>query len=70
MIKGLEFDPEKTGQRMKELETYFHALVLDGERFKCQNYQECRDSHPGTFYQGQLVFPNIPNRRGFWEKIQ
>jgi len=22
-----------------------------------------------TFYQGQLVFPNIPNRRGFWEKI-
>ena len=23
-----------------------------------------------TFYQGQLVFPNIPNRRGFWEKIE
>jgi hypothetical protein len=22
-----------------------------------------------TFYQGQLVFPNVPNRRGFWEKI-
>ncbi len=26
-------------------------------------------SNPFTFYQGQLVFPNIPNRRGFWEKI-
>ena len=23
-----------------------------------------------TFYQGQLVFPNIPNRRGFWERIE
>jgi hypothetical protein len=26
-------------------------------------------SNPFTFYQGQLVFPNIPNRRGFWEEI-
>jgi hypothetical protein len=26
-------------------------------------------SSPFTFYQGQLVFPNIPNRRGFWERI-
>jgi len=26
-------------------------------------------SSPFTFYQSQLVFPNIPNRRGFWEKI-
>ena len=24
---------------------------------------------PYTFHQGQLVFPNIPNRRGFWEKV-
>jgi hypothetical protein len=24
---------------------------------------------PFTFYEGQLVFPNIPNRRQFWEKI-
>ena len=23
-----------------------------------------------TFYKGQLVFPNVPNRRGFWEKIE
>ena len=27
-------------------------------------------SSPFTFYQGQLVFPNIPNRRQFWEKVQ
>jgi hypothetical protein len=27
-------------------------------------------SGPFTFYQGQLVFPNIPNHRGFWEKIE
>ena len=27
-------------------------------------------SSPFIFYQGQLVFPNIPNRRGFWEKIE
>jgi hypothetical protein len=29
-----------------------------------------RNSQPFTFYEGQLVFPNIPNRRGFWEKIK
>jgi hypothetical protein len=27
-------------------------------------------SSPFTFYKGQLVFPNIPKRRGFWEKIE
>lgn len=26
-------------------------------------------SQPFTIYQGQLVFPNISNRRRFWEKI-
>jgi hypothetical protein len=26
-------------------------------------------SQPFTFYKGQLVFPNVQNRRGFWEKI-
>ncbi len=28
------------------------------------------NSNPFTFYEGQLVFPNISNRRGFWEKIE
>jgi hypothetical protein len=27
-------------------------------------------SSPFTLHEGQLVFPNIPNRRGFWEKIE
>jgi hypothetical protein len=27
-------------------------------------------SSPFTFYESQLVFPNIPDRRGFWEKIE
>jgi hypothetical protein len=27
-------------------------------------------SSPFTFYQGQLVFQNIQNRRGIWEKIE
>ena len=26
-------------------------------------------SSPFTLYESQLVFPNIPNRRQFWEKI-
>jgi hypothetical protein len=33
------------------------------------SFGENENSKPFTFYQGQLVFPNIPNRRGFWEKI-
>jgi len=28
------------------------------------------NANPFTFYKGQLVFPNIPNRRGFWEKVE
>ena len=34
------------------------------------SFGENENSQPFTFYEGQLVFPNIPNRRGFWEKIQ
>ena len=26
-------------------------------------------SSPFTIYQGQLVYPNIPNQRGFWERV-
>jgi hypothetical protein len=33
-------------------------LVLDG------------DSSPFTFYEGQLVFPNVQGSRQFWEKIE
>src|SRR5262249_8962034 len=34
------------------------------------SFGENENAKPFTFYQGQLVFPNIPNRRGFWEKIE
>ena len=27
------------------------------------------NTKPFTFYDGQLVFPTISNRRGFWERI-
>ena len=30
---------------------------------------QVRMSQPFTFYQGQLVFPNVQNRRGFWTRI-
>jgi hypothetical protein len=29
---------------------------------------QVRMSQPFTFYQGQLVFPNVQNRRGFWTR--
>jgi hypothetical protein len=32
------------------------------------SFGENENSKPFTFYQGQFVFPNIPNRRGFWKK--
>lgn len=35
-------------------------LLLDGHE---------RISQPFTFYEGQLVFPNIANRRRFWENL-
>jgi len=36
-------------------------LLLEGQEHIAQ---------PFTIYEGQLVFPNIPNRRRFWEKIE
>ena len=34
------------------------------------SFGENQNSQPFTFYEGQPVFPNIPNLRGFWEKIE
>jgi hypothetical protein len=36
------------------------SLLLEGHE---------RIAQPFTIYEEQLVFPNIPNRRRFWEKI-
>ena len=27
-------------------------------------------SRPFTFHDGNLVFPNVPNQRKFWERIE
>ena len=34
------------------------------------SFGDHENSQPFTFYEGQLVFPNIAKRRGFWEKIE
>jgi hypothetical protein len=34
------------------------------------SFGDNENSRPFTIYHGQLVFPNIPNRRQFWEKIE
>ncbi len=36
------------------------TLVWDGEAH----------SIPYTFYKGQLVLPNIPNNRDFWDRVE
>jgi hypothetical protein len=33
------------------------------------SFGENRNSKPFAFYEGQLIFPNIPKRRGFWERL-
>ena len=34
------------------------------------SFGENENIKPFIFHEGQLVFPNIPKRRGFWEKIE
>ena len=41
-----------------------------GGKILTLSFGENENASPFTFYQGQLVFPNIPNRRGFWERIE
>ena len=42
---------------------------VEGRLLTIQIESQSDVSLPFTFYQNQLVFPNIQNRRGFWEKI-
>ena len=53
-MNELEFDTRKTAQRLEALNAYFQAQVVDGNRFICRHYQQCRNSHPGMFFEGQL----------------
>jgi len=41
--------------RVANLKSYFEEHVLTStRRFICSSEQPCKDSHPGTFYAGQL----------------
>jgi hypothetical protein len=42
---------------------------VDGKFFTLLLEGNAEISLPFTIYEGQLVFPNIQNRRSFWEKI-
>lgn len=52
----LHFDsrPADTIARIKELDRYMSAYVLSERGFVCQNFNACRGSHPGEFFEGQL----------------
>ncbi len=47
-------DPHRTAQRVQDLDTYMLDKVLAPAGFKCVHHTICRQSHPGTFYEGQL----------------
>jgi hypothetical protein len=42
---------------------------VEGKTLKL-SFGDNENSRPFTIYEGQLVFPDIPNRRQFWEKIE
>jgi hypothetical protein len=58
MVTAKSRTPVITGQWQSEGKIL--AVQMQGQNAVVQPY---------TFHQGQLVFPNIPNRRGFWEKV-
>lgn len=41
---------------------------VEGKTLKL-SFGDNENANPFTIYEGQLVFPNIPKRRQFWEKI-
>lgn len=47
-------DCGSTALRIARLEEYFKVSVLDNGKFICSNEGECRPSHRGSFYAGQL----------------
>ena len=42
--------------------------TVEGKTLKL-SFGDNENANPFTIYEGQLVFPNIPKRRQFWEKI-
>jgi len=59
MVTATKRDPKSTGRWRSEGKTLTLGFGNGDER-----------SYSFTFYQGQLVLPNIPNKRQFWEKIE
>ena len=51
---SIAFDIAKTEQRKQALESYMNANVLHGKSFICTHFEQCKGSHKGIFYEGQL----------------
>lgn len=54
MALPLESDPLATTRRIGALDAYMSRRVLSGGQFICPHFAECRGSHPGEFFEGQL----------------
>ena len=52
-IMMIKCNKHKTEERLLTLEQYTTTAILDDE-FVCSQYSECRSSHTGIFYEGQL----------------
>jgi len=49
-------DQNRSAFYRKRLEQYLTTNVLSDNQFLCEHYKKCRDSHIGTFYEGQLHY--------------
>ncbi|MFH1634873.1 MAG: hypothetical protein ABIG63_12830 [Chloroflexota bacterium] len=47
-------DLNQSKRRQHRLKAYLTANVLSNNQFLCANFRECKSSHLGTFYEGQL----------------
>jgi len=52
----ISFDLKKRNRRYRTLEKYFNENVLNGSDFLCKNFEECKYSFSGNFYEGQLHY--------------
>lgn len=65
------YDGSKTKSRIKSLEKYVESNIMEDRKFICSSYRECKRSHDGLFYKGQLhhvgkkydlIINNVPVR--------
>ena len=52
----IEFYPEKTKERLKKLNDYYKKNIQSNDKFICSKYSNCRSSHSGDFFEGQLSY--------------